>query len=214
MSHFTADFNEPDCGRCDVCEGRASEVMADAQEDELEPVIEALTQAEFDAIEVAVERLKRPVDKMQLVHALRGGRAKNMSRGGLLSMPEYASLAHYSEDSVLAAVDDMLTGGQLVRHGPNRHAIWVPGKVQQRTEKFVSKSSSGSVRYALDSFCKQTARQLGWKPHMVLPKKTIVEIDEQRPLTTDDLYEIDGLNSSKIERFGKDIIEIVESRTD
>ena len=214
VSHFTADFNEPTCGRCDVCEGRATEVVADAQDSEIEEAIESLTEAELQSIESAVERLKRPVDKMQLVHALRGGRAKNMSRGGLLSMPEYASLAAYSEDSVVAAVDDMLAGGQLVRHGSNSRAIWVPGKVQKSAAKFVSKSSSGSVRYALDSFSRQTAKQLGWKPHMVLPKKTIVEIDEQRPQTTDDLYGIDGLNSSKIERFGQDILEIVESRTD
>ena len=197
-----------------MCEGRATEVVADAQDSEIEESIESLTEAELQSIESAVERLKRPVDKMQLVHALRGGRAKNMSRGGLLSMPEHASLAAYSEDSVVAAVDDMLAGGQLVRHGSNSRAIWVPGKVQKSAAKFVSKSSSGSVRYALDSFSRQTAKQLGWKPHMVLPKKTIVEIDEQRPQTTDDLYGIDGLNSSKIERFGQDILEIVESRTD
>jgi len=49
---------------------------------------------------------------------------------------------------------------------------------------------------------------------MVLQKKTIAAIDQQRPETTEELYGIDGLNSAKIERFGKDIIEIVESRTD
>ena len=199
VRHFSGAEDEPDCGRCDVCEGRVNNDFVDA---ELEQGIESLTEEDLVSIETAVERLSRPVDKLQLVQAMRGGSAKNISRGGLLTMAEYGTLAGYSEDSVLAAIYELLGTGRLVRKGTDYRKIWTPEKTQHRAEKFVSKTTGGSVRHALDSYCKHTARSLGWKPYMVLQKKTIVAIDEQRPATTEDLQGIDGLNAAKIERFG------------
>jgi len=114
VSHFTGDADEPSCGRCDVCQGRARERVSDERAGDSEQVLESLSEAELRSIEAAVERLKRPVDKLQFVQAMRGGRAKNLSRGGLLSMPEYASLAHYSEDSVLGGVAELLASGRLL----------------------------------------------------------------------------------------------------
>jgi len=222
VAHFTDNSLEPACTRCDVCCGTAIPVAGysddpDAVEPEKE--IESLDSSELLAIEAAVDRLKRPVGRVQLAKALLGGHAKTLSRGGLKTMPEYGLLARYSEESVLAAIDELLKDGKLVRKGGRFPTLWTPGKIEprannQRSENEKTQRSSatgGSLIYALDRFRKRTARSLGWKPYMVLQKKVIAQIDEQRPESIEELYAIAGLGSAKIERFGADILAIVES---
>jgi len=214
VQHFTGTAQEPDCGRCDVCQGRVAEAVGRFESAESVDAIKDLTEQDLAVIETTVERLSRPVDKQQLVQALRGGYAKNISRGGLLTMPDYGTLARYSEDSVLQAIDQLLRSGRLVRKGSNPRKVWTPGKLMGRAERSVPIATGGSIKHALDSYCKHTARNLGWKPYMVLQKKTIVAIDEQRPTSIDELSGIEGLSASKIERFGQDIVEIVGARAD
>jgi len=222
VSHFTGREDEPDCGRCDVCrEEVADRPLAEAGE-EADRVrsIEALPESALDAIVAAVDRLTRPVGRRSLAQALRGGRAKTLARAGLLGLPEYGTLADHDEDSIVAAIDDLLADGRLQRTGRKYPTVWIPGKavrskrtrgsearsgeVERRSDRF-----GGEIARALESYRKRRARALQWKTYMIFQRATMLAIERQQPETLEALARIPGLGPSRIERFGEDVLELV-----
>jgi ATP-dependent DNA helicase RecQ len=219
--HFTASDEHPTCGKCDVCVGNVSEPSF-AHEERAKPTVEALPSPEHDMLVAAVDRLTRPVGKLKLAQALRGSKAKSLSRGGLLTLPEYGKLAHRSEASIVAAVESLLADGRLKRAGSKYPTVWIPGKAirgaaastreGERRGVSLKRGSlhrGGSVARALDNYRARTARQLKWKAYMVFQKRTIVAIEQQLPDTHAALERIPGLGPAKIERFGDDILALV-----
>ncbi|MEM9177065.1 MAG: ATP-dependent DNA helicase RecQ [Myxococcota bacterium] len=223
VGHFTGGRDEPACGRCDVCDGSAGDVDVDANGPDRSVPLEPLPEAVEDVIVSAVDRLSRPVGRKNLAQALRGGRAKSLARGGLLTMPEYGTLSDYEEDRLVAGIDTLLARGRLERTGKKFPTVWIPGKPVRaaRTRGADSAGSSGaskrSSRYggdiarALDNYRKRSARKLGWKTYMVFQRKAMLAIDREEPSTLDALARIPGLGPAKIEKFGEDILEIVRT---
>lgn len=223
VAHFTHTADEPPCGRCDVCRGTATDVELDQSAKEKKETLTALPEEALETILSAVDRLNRPVGRTNLARALRGGRAKNLSRGGLLTMPEYGELTGFNEDEIVAAIDELLADGRLVRKGRTYPTVWLPGKPVPRdrhsprattaNEANHSKAHAswraGNIARALDNYCKRTARTLGWKSYMVLQKKVILAIDREQPDTLTALADISGLGFVKVERFGEDILALV-----
>ena len=222
VCHFTGQDDEPECGRCDHCRGDATLMEASFVRDESVSQIESLPDSARDLIVAAVDRLSRPVGRRNLAQALRGGKAKSLSRGGLLSMPEYGRLSEHSEDSVVAAIDGLLGEGRLQRTGRKYPTVWMPGK-PVRTRKTAgadgepastrrARSTSrygGDIARALDNYRKRTARALGWKTYMVFQRRVILAIDREEPDSIEALARISGLGPAKIERFGEDVLGLV-----
>ena len=222
VSHFTGQPAEPECGRCDFCCGDAVEVEASFVRDKDALQIEALPDSAKDAIVAAVDRLSRPVGRRNLAQALRGGKAKSLSRGGLLTLPEYGTLKEHSEDSVVAAIDHLLGTGRLQRTGRKYPTVWMPGKpVRSRGTPDAGGSSAqtrkarstsrfgGDIARALENYRKRTARALGWKTYMVFQRKVMLAIDREEPDSLEALARISGLGPAKIERFGEDVLGLV-----
>ena len=65
------------------------------------------------------------------------------------------------------------------------------------------------MKFALDTYRKQKARQLKWKAYMVLQRATIAAIEARRPRTKAELLAIPGLGPAKVARFGDDILALV-----
>jgi ATP-dependent DNA helicase RecQ len=229
VSHFTGLVDEPECGRCDVCLGEVvgAGVEAEATLGRSRSVVavEALPDEARDTIVSAVERLSRPVGRRNLAQALRGGKAKTLSRGGLLTLPEYGVLSEHSEDSVIAAIDSLLAEGRLQKTGKKYPTVWIPGKPVRSVKttrgssrqgadgtRAVAKSRSrygGDVARALDNYRKRTARALGWKTYMVFQRRVVMAIDREEPDSLEALRRIPGLGPAKIERFGEDLLGLV-----
>lgn len=214
--HFDATRTHAVCGRCDVCDPSADDGLEDYAAPPEPPAVEALPDSSLDAIVAAVDRLKKPVGKRNLARALRGSQAKSISRGGLLTLPEYGTLASFDEASVLAAIDGLLASGRLARKGAKYPTVWIPHKpVRQsaRATKSTSRrrptSGVGSIAPELDRYRKRMAGRLKWKAYMVFQRRVILAIDRQRPGTLADLATIPGLGPAKIERFGEDILALV-----
>jgi ATP-dependent DNA helicase RecQ len=215
VAHFTAGEEHPACGRCDVC------VDPDAVTEWVEPAapeIEALDENALSMVLAAVDRLTRPVGKTNLAKALRGGRAKSLSRGGLLTMPEYGSLAHYTEASIVGAIDNLIADGSLKRTGRKYPTVWIPGKPVRAARVAESSTAAakrrtsrygGPVARALDNYRKRTARALKWKTYMVFQRNVMIAIDRAEPDSLEALERIPGLGPAKIERFGDDILALV-----
>ncbi len=222
VSHFTGQDDEPECCRCDFCRGDSVEIEAAIVRDESISQIESLSDSAKDLIVAAVDRLSRPVGRRNLAQALRGGKAKSLSRGGLLTLPEYGKLSEHSEDSVVAAIDHLLGEGRLQRTGRKYPTVWMPGK-PVRTQKESSEDGGsaparrtrstsrygGDIARALDNYRKRTARALGWKTYMVFQRRVILAIDREEPDSIEALARISGLGPAKIERFGEDVLGLV-----
>ncbi len=216
-AHFTGRDDHAACERCDACDPEASADVEAAPA----PVVSALDEAELDAIVRAVDRLSRPVGKANLARALRGSKAKTLSRGGLLTMPEYGALAHRDEGSVKAAIEALLREGRLARTGRKYPTVWIPGKpVRSRSDDSSTaaptrrnakrrRPSYNPLTRSLEDFRRNTARRLGWKPYMVFQRRVIKAIEAHPPETLDDLARIPGLGPAKIERFGEQLLALV-----
>lgn len=225
VGHFTGGPAGHDCGRCDVCCGEAADVAIDVDVSRRAIEHAPLPSEVEDTIVAAVDRLTRPVGRRNLAQALRGGRAKSLSRGGLLTMPEYGALAEYEEDRLLAGIDALLASGRLARTGQKYPTVWIPGKpVRTRptrggaseddasaapARRPPARRYGGDVARALDRFRKRRARELGWKTFMVLQRKALLAIEKSAPATLDELERVPGVGPAKVERFGEEILAIV-----
>lgn len=221
VSHFTQSDDEPECGRCDVCAGTAADISNQSVDEPDKAPLAELPEEALQTILAGVDRLTRPVGRRNLAQALRGGRAKNLSRGGLLTMPEYGELVNYSEDEIVAGIDRLLGDERLQRTGSKYPTVWPAGKPVRKDRggrtggkaaapKKRSSRYGGNIARALDNYRKRTARTLGWKPYMVFQTKVMLAIDAQEPDSHDALHRIAGLGPAKVERFGDDILALVE----
>lgn len=220
--HFVPDHQHPICGDCDCCS--PADPLDGVVPDRVVPELEPLSPQAQDLIVSAVDRLSRPVGKRNLARALRGSKAKTLSRGGLLMLPEYGVLNHYDEASIVAAVDALLQDKRLMRTGRKYPTVWIPGKpvrtnrssdgdgdddVRPARKSRRPVNGVGSIAPELDRYRKRMAGRLKWKAYMVFQRKTILAIDRDRPGSLADLAKIPGLGPAKIERFGDDILELV-----
>ena len=144
----------------------------------------------------------------------------DLSRGGLLMLPEYGTLAAFSEVSIVAAIDALLAEGRLKRTGRKYPTVWLPGKpirVKQTSGQGGDSRPKRSSRYggpiarALDNYRRRTARSLKWKSYMVFQRRVMLAIDREQPQSRAELARIPGLGPAKIERFGDDILQLVRA---
>jgi len=214
--HFAPDDTHPLCHDCDICEPK--DALDGAVQQPAARTITTLPEQALDTIVAAVDRLSRPVGKRNLARALRGSQAKSLSRGGLLTLPQYGELKEYDEESVVAAVDGLLADSRLARAGRKYPTVWIPGKPVRSPRatrepkpdrQRVRTSGVGSIAPELDRFRKRMAGKLRWKAYMVFQRKAILAIDRERPQTLDDLAKIPGLGPAKIDRFGEEILALV-----
>ncbi len=217
VQHFTGGEDAVACGLCDRC--LDPDVEPEVEVEREAPPITPLAPTDRQRIVSAVDRLRRPVGRTRLAQALRGGRAKSLSRGGLLTLPEYGTLAAYDEKSIVAAIDELLEAGVLRRTGRRFPTVWMANKPVRDTSEPKKRPARrtnrpGMIARALDDYRKRTARKLKWKPYMVMQRRVLTAIDKKRPETHDDLLRIPGLGPAKVERFGDDILQIVQRYAD
>ncbi len=218
-SHFTGTDDHDACGLCDVCDDATGVADALAYDAPAKVEITALPADARELIVEAVGHLRKPVGKSNLAKALRGSKAKTLSRGGLLQLPEYGKLREFDEPSIVAAIDDLLGTGQLARKGRKYPTVWLPDKPvrgeRSRDESTARRAPSrkrsrhSDLARALDNYRKRQGRALKWKAYMVFQRRVILAVDRQRPETHAELARIPGLGPAKIERFGDDIIDLV-----
>ena len=134
-AHFTGPGTEDQhaaCGRCDVCSGVAQEVGEGAgrrgRESVAEEAVETLAGDARQVILDAVGRLHRPVGKHALAKALRGSRAKAVSVGGLLQLPEHGRLAEASEEAIVATIEALVRERRIERRGRKCPTVWRAGR--------------------------------------------------------------------------------------
>jgi ATP-dependent DNA helicase RecQ len=206
------------CGRCDCCcgelrddEARASSTSP-ASPPDAPPVPSGLEERTLEGL----ADLDKPVGRLNLARALRGSKAKSVTKLGLARLAAYGDFAEFKEAEVLAALDLLLEGGQLERRGRKYPKLWLAGRpVPARgggragSKKGTTKSRRSELARALENYRQRSARRLKWKPYMVFHRKVITAVDRQRPTTLEELARIPGLGPAKVERFGEDILALI-----
>jgi ATP-dependent DNA helicase RecQ len=214
--HFGVERGAAPCGRCDICTESVTEPRVPASHQQ---PVEALTEAELATIVAAVSELTSPAGKTGIARALRGSRAKTLNKCGLLKISQHGALSKREERDIVAAIEQCLESGLLVRKGSKYPTVWLPNKPVRSATSATSAASSAKprrgaraytpLRGAFERFRKQKARELKWKLFMVLQKRTIVALDAERPKTLKALEAIPGLGRAKIDRFGAELLRIV-----
>ena len=82
--------------------------------------------------------------------------------------------------------------------------------IQKFTKTSTPTSTQSKIYATLKEYRLETAKLLGIRPYMVFSDKTLTELCESLPMTLIELQEVYGFGSTKINRFGRDIIEIVK----
>lgn len=216
QAHFDPAQHAPVCGACDVCcdsQGVQARAASVAPKRATTPVV-GLPESALALIVAAVDHMKRPAGKNAIAKALCGSRAKTLQRPGLLDIPEHGQLKTYGEASVVAALDALLASGRLVRRGQKYPTVWLPEKAVRAARSGTSKPArprTPPLQRALESYVRRTARQLKWKPYMVLSRDVVAQIVMHRPDSLGTLGLLHGIGPSKLERFGADILALIQS---
>lgn len=218
VQHFGDEPDEPACGRCDVCLGAVVDSSVASGQ-----VANQLTSSEVQLILTALDRLSRPVAAVHLVRALCGGRAKNIGRGSLLTLPEYGRLAGFSEAQIFKAIDRLLEEGRVIQHGRVDPGLWLPDKPLaqpvgrlggSRLQRSASGGGNHGLRRVLERYRATTARSLGCKPFVVLETRALAGIADQQPHSLESLTRIAGVGAARADRFGEEILALVRAHGD
>lgn len=224
--HFTGVSEHARCRRCDVCDP-APESSRHASPPAPERVcvdVEALR----DVIVRAAARLRRPVRQRDFIRALVGGQAKTLSRGALLTLPEYGHLDGIDEAIIEDEIGWLVEDGRLNRSGvelssaerrtstrPRRANQAAarrpkPSEVPRPTPSSARCTHPISIRPELDRFRKRMASQWSCKASDVLPHRSILALDRHRPRDWDGLRRIPGLKPEALERYGDELLALIE----
>jgi ATP-dependent DNA helicase RecQ len=218
VAYFTGAVASEACGVCDVCvDGPRSVRRALAVPPE--PVVRDLPAAARATVVAAVGGLRRPAGKGAIARALRGSRARALRRFGLLDIPEHGALRHYDEPTLVALIEALLNEGALVRKGQKYPTVWLPNRPVRAAASGskagrVAQPRTSELERALERYCRQTARSLGWKKaYMVLTRDVMRQIEARRPDSLWALGELKGIGPTKLERFGDAILALVRAHT-
>jgi superfamily I DNA/RNA helicase len=84
-------------------------------------------------------------------------------------------------------------------------------EVKMKTTGFKNnKNADESVESKLRSWRYAKSQELGIKPYMIFSDKTMHEICESNPMTKIELLDIYGMADKKVQRYGQDILDIVQ----
>ena len=212
------------CGRCDVCqrpdavaaevasaraeraEARASSTRKKAIEDSF--VVES---SHEQAVLDFVDGLRKPLGRRAVALALRGSRARDVVRRGLLHHPLHGALSEVPEAVILGIVDGLLASGRLAKRGRKYPTVWIPDK---RVRAAAGSGPPRPPRLAglaatLATWRARQAKSLRWKPYQVFPDATLRAIAETRPRDLASLEAVSGMGPKRVARFGTAILDLV-----
>jgi ATP-dependent DNA helicase RecQ len=221
--HF-ADEGAAACSRCDVCAGpdavRAQlEAARSAARAQRRPPASAvpsellpLDDEQSKRVIAFVDALRKPVGRRAIVKALRGSRAREVTRKGLGKNPHFGALRESSEEAIFAALDELLARDLLVRKGKKYPTLWVAGKAV-RPARAVARRAPGAstLQAALQRYRRAEAKRRRLKPYQVFQNRTLVALCTARPTNSDELLAIWGLGTERVKKYGADLLALLAS---
>jgi ATP-dependent DNA helicase RecQ len=203
--HFGEAFDAP-CGSCDVCSPLSSAV---AISDAPPPLPDDVA----DAIVEAVASLRWPLGRRSLVATLRGSlKAPPSARRSLA----YRLLAAASEADVRRWVQLLEASGALVEVTTDDgfrvlHANRSVALPRIHTAASVSADVDEDLAERLRAWRLERSREDEVPAYVVLHDSTLRELAAARPSSHEELAGVKGLGPVKIERYGDDLLAVVNA---
>jgi ATP-dependent DNA helicase RecQ len=192
---------EPPCGSCDVCDPPPSRAGR--------PTSAPLPADVAGAIYGAVERLTWPLGRRSLVAMLRGSvaappSARASAAFGLLEAASDAEVRRWvtSLESAGALVEAETDDGYRVLHAG-------PGAALPSLGPKAAGPVDDRLLERLRSWRRDRSREDGVPAYVVLHDATLRDLAAARPTSVHELSGVKGLGSTKIERYGADLLAVL-----
>jgi ATP-dependent DNA helicase RecQ len=218
MAFITNYFDEQieDCGHCDCCLSNKIEVKTD------------ITNDSYYVLKT-VKKLKHSFGSAMLCDILYGAESKKMT-DLIRKMPTYGKLKHVKKDIIKEIIRFLIMNNYLIEEKleksfgsviklTNKGSEWINMNLEDITDKIFNiqveekidplKKSNNKLEEKLKEFRKNKATSEGCKSYQVFPNKTIEALLNIRINSIKDLSKIDGLGEKRIEKYGKNIMNIL-----
>jgi superfamily II DNA helicase RecQ len=194
LKHFR-DVHEPaPAGRCcDICEPPGD--LATGGID-----LAALRAAVLGVATAA----RPPVGRTGLDQILRG---LDRARERYGTVPGYGSAAGLGRIAVLEAIDAAVGDGELVSSGGARPVLRPPGGGQAPVTPEAAIDEDMAER--LRGWRLERSRADGVPAYVVLTNASLEEVCRRMPEDEDELREVPGMGPARIERYGRDLLEVL-----
>ena len=203
--HFGETF-EPPCGGCDVC-SPAVQTLADGAASPAAPLPDDLGRAIVDA----VAALRWPLGRRSLVAMLRGSLEAPPSARRAES---FGLLAGATDADVRRWVGHLLADGALSESETEdgyRVLLAVPGADPPVIRPAGASPADAGLVERLRSWRLQRSRDDGVPAYVVLHDATIDELAASQPRSLAELGRVKGFGPVKVERYGADVLAVVEA---
>ncbi|EPG50520.1 RecQ family ATP-dependent DNA helicase [Leptospira kirschneri] len=217
------------CETCDICLEKES-TFADERDRFLEreknkrlkqEVRERyeFSKEELGTIEKVLEQIPGKFGKRMIVGVLRGSRSNEILRKKLDRLIGYGSLRSVAEEAILKILDEWISEKKIKIVGDKYPKLILSSTVIVKVPRKKKSSDTESEKKTipaknliqeLKNFRDREARRRKWKKFMVLQNPVIVQIAKEMPETPEELSCVKGMGTAKVEKFGNDILRILE----
>ncbi|MDV6236640.1 RecQ family ATP-dependent DNA helicase [Leptospira ellisii] len=221
------------CGTCDVCSENGSETVVPSssgrdqflkREEEKKIKKERKEKYDFsneetETIERLLEAIPGKFGKRMIAGILRGSRSNEILRKKLDKLPVYGTLRSVPEEALLRVLDEWIAEKKVKIVGDKYPKLILSSTVIVRTPRRKKEPGDGAEKkqipgknliQELKNFRDREARRRKWKKFMVLQNPVILQIAKAMPETPEDLSLVKGMGSAKVEKFGNEILRILE----
>ncbi|TGK35344.1 RecQ family ATP-dependent DNA helicase [Leptospira gomenensis] len=219
------------CGTCDVCSENDSVVSRFSgreeflkREEEKKNKKEQKEKYDFSdeqtqTIERLLELIPGKFGKRMIAGILRGSRSNEILRKKLDKLPVYGALRAVPEEAILRILDEWIAEKKVRIVGDkyprlilaSTVIVRAPRRKKEPGDETEKKQIPGkNLIQELKNFRDREARRRKWKKFMVLQNPVILQIAKAMPETPEDLALVKGMGSAKVEKFGNEILRILE----
>jgi len=218
------------CGSCDICShstnGKDRKNFLHAEEVKQRKKEEKRTY-EFESHEedwILNFLAEHPAvfGKTIIAKTLAGKTTKDVLRYRMERNPFHAKLNHIPEEAIIAKLESWTEQKKILIAGAKYPKLYLPqfspakkriGK-ENDSENLVKKTKTPTVNSQilreLMNYRDRKSRQLKWKKFMVFQNPVLKRIAERKPRTLSELEATKGIGPAKVEKFGSEILEILE----
>ena len=178
------------CGNCDFCLNLSEEVIEIPQKQKFEFIPENQVKRIFEFIQEENGR----IGKMNLVKILRGSKGQTVKN--FQNSNYYGILKDYREIEVLNCIEQLIHKKLVLQKNKKFPKLYIP-------------KTNPSLEEKLKDFRLNLSKRFKWKLYMVFSNATLQEILIKKPQDIEQLKNIKGMGEKKIEKFGLQLLKIM-----
>ncbi len=217
------------CGTCDICLQSGSsadrEKFIRTEEAKLRKKEEKrnydFDESEESSILQFLSQFPATFGKNLIAKTLAGKLTKDVLRYRLERNPFHGQLKQIPEEAIVAKLEFWVENKKVLVSGNKYPKLYLSGSSPVK-RKLGSDSSEGQTKVKkpptlnsqilreLMNYRDRKSRQLKWKKFMVFQNPVLKRIAERKPSTLGELEATKGVGPAKVERFGNEILEILQ----